>query len=50
MQRDPAYLLDMPFAAKDALSLAAGLDQAGFEASKLHQNAIPGELGTPVVI
>jgi len=34
----------------DAMSLAAGLDQAGFEASKPHQGTIPAELGIPVVI
>jgi len=50
MRRDPAYLLDLPLAAMDALSYAAGLDQAGIEASKPHQGAIPGELRTPVVI
>ena len=50
MQRDPAYLLDLSLAALDALSFAAGLVQAGFEASKPHQGTIPAELGTPVVI
>jgi len=40
MWRDQAYLLDMQLAAADALGFAAGLDQAGFEASDLHQSAI----------
>jgi uncharacterized protein with HEPN domain len=40
MWRDQAYLLDMQLAAADALGFAAGLDQAGFEASNLHQSAI----------
>lgn len=40
MWRDAAYLLDMQLAAADALRFAAGLDQAGFEASDLHQSAI----------
>lgn len=40
MWRDQAYLLDMQLAAADALGFAVGLDQAGFEASDLHQSAI----------
>ncbi len=44
MWRDPAYLLDMPLAAMDALNFPAGLDQAGFEANNQYQNACPGTL------
>jgi uncharacterized protein with HEPN domain len=39
MWRDPALALDILLAAEDALSFTAGLDRAGFEASKLHQAA-----------
>ncbi len=38
--RDPALLLDMKLAATDALEFAAGLDEAAFLASRLHQAAI----------
>jgi uncharacterized protein with HEPN domain len=40
MWRDHAYLLDMQLAVADTLGFAAGLDQAGFEASNLHESAI----------
>lgn len=39
-ERDQALLLDMALAAKDALGFAAGMDEAAFRASRLHQNAI----------
>lgn len=38
-ERDAALLLDMLLAARDARSFVAGLDEAGFLASRLHQNA-----------
>ncbi|MCB1885602.1 MAG: DUF86 domain-containing protein [Geminicoccaceae bacterium] len=38
--RDAALLLDMALAAQDALGFVAGLDEAGFLASRLHQNAV----------
>jgi len=39
-ERDTALLLDMLLAARDALSFAEGLDEAGFLNSRLHQNAV----------
>ena len=38
--RDAALLLDMKLAAEDAIGFAAGLDEAAFLASRLHQNAV----------
>jgi uncharacterized protein with HEPN domain len=38
--RDAALLLDMLLAARDAQSFVEGLDEAGFLASRLHQNAV----------
>lgn len=38
--RDAALLLDMVMAARDALSFVEGLDETGFRASRLHQNAV----------
>jgi uncharacterized protein with HEPN domain len=38
--RDAALLLDMLLAARDARGFLAGLDEAGFQASRLHQNAV----------
>ena len=38
--RDAALVLDMAMAAADALSFVVGMDQAGFTASRLHQNAV----------
>lgn len=38
--RDAALLLDMLLAARDALGFVEGLDEAGFLASRLHQNAV----------
>jgi uncharacterized protein with HEPN domain len=38
--RDAALLLDMLLAARDAQSFVAGLDEAAFLASRLHQNAV----------
>jgi uncharacterized protein with HEPN domain len=38
-ERDAALLLDMLLAARDAQSFVAGLDEAAFLASRLHQNA-----------
>jgi uncharacterized protein with HEPN domain len=37
--RDAALLLDMLLAAKDAQGFVAGIDEAAFLASRLHQNA-----------
>lgn len=37
MERDPAYLLDMLNAARDVLTLSAGLTEEAFRKSKLHQ-------------
>ncbi len=37
---DLALLLDMALAAKDALGFAAGMNEAEFAASRLHQNAV----------
>jgi len=39
-QRDPAFLIDMVMAARDALSFVQGIDEAAFMASTLHQNAV----------
>lgn len=38
--RDAALLLDMLLAARDAKGFVQGLDEAGFIASRLHQNAV----------
>jgi uncharacterized protein with HEPN domain len=38
-EQDAALLLDMLLAARDAQSFIAGLDEAAFRASRLHQNA-----------
>ncbi|CAN5773603.1 hypothetical protein BH23GEM3_BH23GEM3_03920 [soil metagenome] len=38
-ERDAALLLDMLLAARDARSFVENLDEAGFLASRLHQNA-----------
>jgi uncharacterized protein with HEPN domain len=38
--RDAALLLDMLLAAKDARGFVAGMDEAAFQASRLHQNAV----------
>ena len=38
--RDAALLLDMLLAAKDAQGFVAGIDEAAFLASRLHQNAV----------
>lgn len=38
--RDAALLLDMLLAARDAVGFVAGLDEAAFLASRLHQNAV----------
>jgi uncharacterized protein with HEPN domain len=38
-ERDAALLLDMLLAARDAQEFVAGLDEAAFVASRLHQNA-----------
>jgi uncharacterized protein with HEPN domain len=39
-ERDAALLLDMVLAAQDAISFIAGLDEAAFLASRLHQSAV----------
>jgi hypothetical protein len=39
-ERDAALLLDMLLAARDAKSFVAGLSEAAFVASRLHQNAV----------
>lgn len=39
-ERDLALLLDMLLAARDASTFVAGLDEAAFRASRLHQNAV----------
>lgn len=39
-ERDAALLLDMLLAARDARTFVEGLDEAGFLASRLHQNAV----------
>ena len=38
--RDAALLLDMLLAARDARDFVEGMDQAAFQASRLHQNAV----------
>ena len=38
--RDASLLLDMWLAARDAQAFVEGLDEAGFMASRLHQNAV----------
>ena len=38
--RDVALLLDMLLAARDAVGFLAGIDEAAFLASRLHQNAV----------
>jgi uncharacterized protein with HEPN domain len=40
MWRDEPLLLDMLFAAGDAVAFIADLDQVRFARSKLHQNAV----------
>src|SRR5256885_571445 len=44
MRRDPAYLLDMLLAARDALQFAEGLTREAFDASEIHQAAISRKL------
>jgi uncharacterized protein with HEPN domain len=39
-ERDAALLLDMLLAARDAQSFVEGLNETGFLASRLHQNAV----------
>lgn len=39
-ERDAALLLDMLLAARDAQDFVTGIDQVGFLASRLHQNAV----------
>lgn len=39
-KRDGALLLDMLLAARDARGFLAGIDEAAFMASRLHQNAV----------
>lgn len=39
-ERDAALMLDMLLAARDAQGFVAGMDQVGFMASRLHQNAV----------
>ena len=38
--RDAALLLDMLLAARDAVGFVAGMEEAAFLASRLHQNAV----------
>jgi uncharacterized protein with HEPN domain len=38
--RDAALLLDMLLAARDAVEFVGGLDEATFQTSRLHQNAV----------
>jgi len=40
MSRDDALVLDIVLAAEDARSFVESMDFAGFEASRLHQNAV----------
>jgi len=40
MSRDDALVLDIVLAAADAQEFVEGLDWPGFEASRLHQNAV----------
>jgi hypothetical protein len=44
--RDEALLLDMLLAAGDARRFVEGLDQAQFDASKLHQAAVARSSGS----
>jgi uncharacterized protein with HEPN domain len=37
---DPGFLLDMLLAAEDAIGFVAGMDEAAFRASALHQAAV----------
>lgn len=37
---DPGFLLDMLLAAEDAMRFVAGMDEAAFHASELHQHAV----------
>lgn len=39
-ERDAALVWDMVMAARDALAFVAGIDEAAFAASRLHQNAV----------
>lgn len=39
-RRDPALLLDMMLAAEDALRFVAGMEEAAFHDSDLHQSAV----------
>ena len=39
-ERDAALLLDMLLAAQDAVAFLAGIDEAAFIASRLHQSAV----------
>jgi uncharacterized protein with HEPN domain len=38
--RDAALMLDIVLAARDAMGFVAGLDEASFALSRLHQNAV----------
>ena len=38
--KDSSLLLDMLLAARDASAFVAGMDEAAFQASRLHQNAV----------
>lgn len=40
MRRDPAYLLDILIAAREALEFVAGVTRDEFERSRLHQRAV----------
>lgn len=39
-ERDAALILDMALATRDAMSFVAGMAEAAFLASRLHQNAV----------
>ena len=39
-EKDQSLLLDMLLAARDARAFVAGMDEAGFRLSRLHQNAV----------
>lgn len=39
-ERDAALIFDMVLAARDALGFIAGVDEAAFLSSRLHQNAV----------
>jgi uncharacterized protein with HEPN domain len=39
-RRDAGLMLDMTLAAEDGVLFVTGLDEAGFMASRLHQNAV----------